>query len=159
MGLWLAIIPACSSGKQSTPTPPAQASPQPSASSNTAAGAAPGAAFQKWKNSQFVEAFKAAGLEAQDPRPMSKPQDYGKVPTIDVEGTQFTIPSLGEDGRGHIYSFASEDELEKMVKYYGDASADNFSWVYVKDNVLVQLDGRLDEEKAKLYEAAMGNVR
>jgi hypothetical protein len=45
------------------------------------------------------------------------------------------------------------------LKYYSDASADNFSWVYVKDNILVQLDGRLDEEKAKQYEAAIGNVK
>ena len=78
---------------------------------------------------------------------------------IDIEATQFDIPSVGEAGRAHIYNFASEDDLEKMIKFYADASADNFSWVYVKDNILVQIDGRLAEEKAKLYEAAMGNIK
>jgi hypothetical protein len=88
-----------------------------------------------------------------------QPEDYGAAPMIDIEAAQFDIPSVGEDGRAHIYSFASEGDLEKMIKYYADASADNFSWVYVKDNILVQIDGRLAEEKAKLYEAAIGNVR
>jgi hypothetical protein len=158
--LSLVLIPACTSGKQSSPTPAAPASPQPNASSKEAAGDAASPSFQKWKNSQVVDAFKAAGLEVENPRPMSKPQDYGAAPTIDIEATQFTIPSLGEGGGGgHVYSFASEDDLEKMVQYYANASTDNFSWVYVRDNILVQIDGRLPEEKAKQYEAALGNVR
>jgi hypothetical protein len=158
--LLVSVIAACSSGKRPNQPPRQEASPQPAASSNTeATGSAESASFQKWKNAQIIDAFKAAGLEAENPRPMSQPQDYGQIPMIDVEGTQFNMPSLGEDGIGHIYSFASEGEIEKMIKYYSDASTDNFSWVYVKDNILVQLDGRLDEEKAKQYEAAMGNIR
>ena len=100
-------------------------------------------------------------MEVVNPRPMSRqPKDYGTTPMIDIEATRFDIPSLGEEGGGvRIYSFASEDDLEKMIKYYADASAENFSWVYVKDNILVQIDGRLAEEKAKQYEAAMGNVK
>jgi hypothetical protein len=163
MCLSLVIITACTSCKQSSPTPPAApATPQPGDSAKEAAGGAASASFQKWKTSQVVNAFKAAGLEVENPRPMSKPQDYGAAPTIDAEATQFTIPSTGEGGgggRGHVYSFASEDDLEKMVQYYANASTDNFSWVYVRDNVLVQVDGQLPEEKAKQYEAALGNVR
>ena len=160
--LALAVISAaCStSEKQSNQPAPAQASPQPTVSSSPAAGAA-STGFQKWKTSQVVEAFKGAGLEVENPRPMSRrPEDYGTTPMIDIEATRFDIPSLGEDGGGvRIYSFTSEDDLEKMIKYYADASAENFSWVYVKDNILVQIDGRLAEEKAKQYEAAMGNVK
>ena len=155
--LSLIIISACSSGKQSN-QPPAQASPQPSVSSSEAAGGAASKSFQKWKNAQVIDAFKAARLEVENPRPMIKPKDYGAAPTIDVEATQFNIPSL-EGAGGHIYSFASEGDLEKMVEYYGNASTDNFSWVYVKDNILVQIDGRLAEEKARQYEAALGNVK
>ena len=156
--LSLLIISACTSGKQSGQPPAPPSSPPPAASSSEAAGAA-STSFQKWKTSQVVNAFKAAGLELENPRPMSKPKDYGAAPTIDTEATQFTIPSLGEGGGGHIYSFASEDNLEKMVQYYANASTDNFSWVYVKDNILVQIDGRLPEEKAKQYEAALSNVK
>ena len=155
--LSLVIISACTSSKQSNQTP-AQASPQPTASSNEATGGAARTSFQKWKPAQVIEAFKAAGLEVGNPRPMSKPKDYGAAPTLDTEAVQFTVPSL-EGAVGHIYSFASADDLEKMVEYYGNASADNFSWVYVRDNILVQLDGRLTEEKARQYEAALGNVK
>lgn len=154
--LSLIAMSACASREQ--PGSPAQASPQPNASASQAAPAA-SSSFQKWNNSQVVAAFKAAGLEVENPRPMSKPQDYGAAPTVATEGTQFTVPSLGEGGSGHIYSFASEDDLERMVQYYANASTDNFSWVYVRDNILVQVDGRLPEEKAKQYEAALGNVR
>jgi hypothetical protein len=161
VSLSLAIISAssCANRKQSTQSPATGASPQPAASSNTTAGAARSSSFQRWKNSQIIEAFKAAGLEVENPRQMTKPQDYGKIPAIDVECTQFAISLPEIDAAGHIFSFASEDQIEKMVQYYADASADNFSWVYVKDNILVQLDGRLEEEKAKQYEAAMGNVK
>jgi hypothetical protein len=158
--LSLPIIPACSSGKQSNQTTAPAGSPPPSAvSSNASTEGAAGTSFRKWKNAQIIAAFKAAGLEAENPRPMSKPQDYGQMPAIDVEGTQFNIPSAGEDALGHIYSFASEGDLEKMVAYYANASADNFSWVYVKDNILAQIDGRLEEDKAKKYEAAIGDVK
>jgi hypothetical protein len=116
--LLVSLISACSSGKQPNQPPRQEPSPQPAASSNTEAmGGAESASFQKWKNAQIIDAFKAAGLEAENPRLMSKPQDYGQIPSNDVEGTQFTMPSLGEDGIGHIYSFASEDEIEKMIKY------------------------------------------
>ena len=153
------ITAACTSGKQPNQPTPAQASPQPAVSSSPTAAGAASTVFQKWKSSQVVEAFKGAGLEVENPRPMNKPNDYGMIPMIDVEATRFDLPSVGEDGSTRIYNFASEGDLEKMIKYYAEASADNFSWVYVKDNILVQIDGRLAEEKAKQYEAAMGNVK
>ena len=156
--LSLLIISACASREQSSP-PGQQATTQPTASATEAAPAA-SPSFQKWNNSQVIAAFTAAGLEVENPRPMSKPQDYGNAPTASTEGTQFTVPSLGEGGGGgHVYSFASEDDLERMVQYYANASTDNFSWVYVRDNILVHIDGQLPEEKAKQYEAALGSVR
>jgi hypothetical protein len=155
--LSLLIFSACNSEKQ--PSPPAKATPQPTASASPSAGGAASTSFQKWRNSQVIDAFKAAGLEMENPRPMSKPTDYGAAPTVDTEATQFSIPSLAEGGGGHIYNFASDADLEKMIQYYANASTDNFSWVYVKDNILVQLDGRLTEERAKRYEAALSNVK
>ena len=157
LSLLFVIISACTSNKQSG-QPSTQTSPQPATSPAPTAGAT-GTSFQRWKNSQVIDAFKAAGLEIEDPRPMNKPKDYGPIPMSDLEGTQFNLPSSGEGAGGHIYSFASEGYLERMVKYYADMSADNFSWVLVKDNILVQIDGRLPEEKAKQYEAALGNLK
>jgi hypothetical protein len=157
ISLSLTFITACASRQQSN-QPPAQTSPQPAVSPSLATGAT-NTSFQKWKSSQVVDAFRTARLEIENPRLMTKPKDYGSSPMNDVEGTQFTLPSLGEDTSGHIYNFASENELERMVKYYADASANNFSWVLVKDNILVQIDGRLTEERVKQYEIALGNLK
>lgn len=49
--------------------------------------------FQKWTTEQVVEVFRAAGLEVENPRPMTK-DDYGMAPMRAVEATRFLIPSL-----------------------------------------------------------------
>lgn len=108
-------------------------------------------------STKVVQAFKSAGLEAENPRAMTK-DDYGLAPMAAKEGTRFFIPSLGENSGGRIMSFASQEDLERTRKYYDDlgkSSAAFFSWVFVKDNILVQINGSLPEEKAKRYEKAL----
>jgi hypothetical protein len=34
-----------------------------------------------------------------------------------------------------------------------------FSWVFVKDNIVVQINGDLPEEQAKKYEAALNGLK
>jgi len=104
-----------------------------------------------------IEAFKDAGLEVEGARPMTK-DDYGIAPMTAVEGTRFLIPSLCLDCGGRVFNFASPEDLEVTKAYYvelGRASAMFFSWVFVKDNILVQINGDLPEEKAKQYEATL----
>lgn len=106
-----------------------------------------------------VAAFKAVGLEAEDTRAM-KPDDYGLAPLIG-EGMRFFIPSLCEDCGGRIYAFDNQDDLEKMKTFYvtmGEESAILFSWVFTKDNILVQINGDLDEATARQYETALNNL-
>lgn len=113
--------------------------------------------FQKWRSPQVVNAFQGAGLEAENPRTMTK-DDYGMAPMTAVEGTRFLIPSLGQDSGGRILSFAAQQDLDLMRQYYvelGRSSALFFSWVFVSDNVLVQINGDLPEDKAMQYEAAL----
>ena len=62
--------------------------------------------YQKWVSMDVVDEFIAAGLEAEDPRPMTK-DDYGPAPMTAVEGTRFLIPSLCADCGGRIFSFSS----------------------------------------------------
>lgn len=84
--------------------------------------------------------------------------DYGLAPMTAVEGMRFLIPSLCPDCGGRVLSFASSEDLEVTKAYYaelGRASAIFFSWVFVKDNILVQINGDLPEEKAKQYEAVL----
>ena len=60
-----------------------------------------------------------------------------------------------------LFNFASPEDLEVTKAYYvelGRASAIFFSWVFVKDNILVQINGDLPEERAKQYEVALGAI-
>ena len=84
--------------------------------------------------------------------------DYGLAPMMAVEGIRFLIPSLCPDCGGRVLSFASPEDLEVTKMYYvelGRASAMFFSWVFVKNNILVQINGDLPEERAEQYEAAL----
>lgn len=130
-----------------TPTPEATQTPE----------ATPTLVFVRWNSAQVVDAFTAAGLEAENPRPMTV-DDYGFAPLVAIEGTRFLIPSLCSDCGGRILSFTSIEDLEKTRAYYvdlGKESAAFFSWTFVKDNILVQINGDLPEEQARQYEAAL----
>ena len=116
--------------------------------------------FVRWNSTQVVDAFIAAELEAGSPRPMTR-DDYGFAPLVAIEGTRFLIPSLCAECGGRIMSFASQGDLEKTRAYYvemGKESAAFFSWTFVKDNILVQINGDLLEDKALLYEAALDSM-
>lgn len=129
---------------------PMTVTPQPSATT----------IFSKWTSSRAIEAFKAAGLEAEDAKPMTV-DDYGLAPMVAIEGTRFLIPSICPDCGGRLFSFASAEELEITRKYYdmlGKGSAVFFSWLFVKDNLLVQINGDLPEEKAREYEAVLTSL-
>jgi len=129
------------------PTPTPEASPTPE--------------FIKWSTTDAAEAIAAAGLEFEDARPMTK-DDYGLAPLTAVEGVRFLVPSLCADCGGRLYSFASQADLRLMEDYYvklGRASAMFFSWVFVKDNILIQINGDLPEEIARQYEAALQDMR
>ena len=100
-----------------------------------------------------INAFKEAGLEAQQPYKMTK-DDYGMAPYV-CEGTRFLIPSLGENSGGRIFICDSNNHLDALQTYYtklGEASAIFFSWVFTKNNILVQINGDLAENIARQYE-------
>ena len=76
--------------------------------------------------------------------------------------TRFLVPSLGEDKGGRILVFANADDLASARDYYvklGESSAILFSWVFVKDNIVVQINGTLPEEQAKKYETALNGLK
>ena len=129
------------------PTPTPEASPTPE--------------FMKLSTADAADAIAATGLEFADPRPMTK-DDYGLAPLTAVEGVRFLVPSLCADCGGRLYSFAVQSDLQLMEDYYvelGRASAMFFSWVFVKDNILIQINGDLPEEIARQYEAALEEMR
>jgi hypothetical protein len=105
---------------------------------------------------RVLAAFHAAGLAAENAQAMTK-DDYGLAPLV-CTGTRFLIPTLGSDKGGRVFICPGTAERDALAEYYarlGKASAAFFSWVFVRDNVLVQLNGDLDETIARRYEAAL----
>lgn len=103
-----------------------------------------------------LERFRAAGLSADNVRPLTK-EDYGLAPFV-CEGQRFEIPALGDGKGGRVFVCASNADRDALKAYYdklGKSSAAFFSWVFVKDKMLVQINGQLDEATAKRYEAAL----
>lgn len=131
----------------STPTPTITPSPTPR--------------YDVWKVQQAQEAIISAGLEFENPINMTK-DDYGAAPMSAAEAVHFFIPSLCSDCGGRLFSFTSNEDLALMEHYYtelGRQSAWFFSWVFVKDNILLQINGDLPEETARKYEAAINSLK
>lgn len=136
------------------------------AETNTTAGVE-ASAYAKWNSTQAIEAFLAAGLEAERPYKMG-PRDYGLAP-YRGEGTRFIVPSLCAedeteepcDKGGRVLSFDNAEDQEAVRDYYvelGERSAVFFSWVFEKDNLVLQLNGDLEEEKAYAYNATLQSM-
>lgn len=113
--------------------------------------------FMVWDTQQVVDAFMAAGLEVSNPRQMTT-DDYGLVPMLATQGIRFFVPSVCSDCGGRIMSFTNEEDLIIVKDYYAQMArfgAVLFSWVFIKDNILVQINGELPEETARMYEVAL----
>jgi hypothetical protein len=106
---------------------------------------------------RVIDAFHAYDLEAENARPM-EPEDYGPAPQVAVEGTRFFMPFLGGEQGGRVMSFATQEDLEQVKSYYENLDTLPPPWLFVKDNILVQLHGDLTEEEAAEYEAALNSV-
>jgi hypothetical protein len=103
-----------------------------------------------------IAAFKAAGLEAEGERAMTQ-EDYGDAPFL-CSGTQFNLPSLGNDKLGRVFICERREELTSLKTFYnvrGQGNPELRSWTYSKENVLLQLDGSLPRDTAMQYEAAL----
>jgi hypothetical protein len=94
-------------------------------------------------------------------------KDLGFAPNTMKEGTRFIIPSLCTadenpcDKGGRAMSFQSSDDQKAMRDYYDglcNRSAALCSWVYEKDNLVVQINGDLPEDTAEQYDRALQAV-
>lgn len=107
-------------------------------------------------SADVIQAFKDAGLEAESTSEMTK-DDYGMAPYVCV-GTHFLVPTLGDGAGGRVFICENNKDRDALSAYYtelGKSSAAFFSWVFVKGNVVVQINGDLAEEIARKYEAAI----
>ncbi|MCA9872607.1 MAG: hypothetical protein KC441_03105 [Anaerolineales bacterium] len=106
-----------------------------------------------------ISAFRAAGLEAENAQPLTR-DDYGAAPYVG-QGVRFLIPSLCADCGGRVFALDNQKDLESVKTYYdalGESNALFFSWTFAKDNILVQINGDLDETTARQYETALNGL-
>jgi hypothetical protein len=107
---------------------------------------------------QIVEIFKTAGLEVGETFPMTN-ADYGPAPVTGVEGTRFILPSLCANCGGRLIRFDNSESQKKLHDYYVGLGNNNpvmFSWVFTKDNFLLQINGDISESQAKEYQRVLG---
>lgn len=103
-----------------------------------------------------ANAFKDAGLEAENVRPLTR-EEYGLAPFVGT-GTRFFVPSLGENNGGRIIVTETAEDADLIEAFYveaGQQSALFFSHVFRNGNIVVQINGDLPDETAAEYEAAL----
>jgi hypothetical protein len=168
--------PLASPSPKSSPSPTVKSSPavteKPSTDSNAPsqnlsgeklAASLSGSAsnLRRWRSDQVINLFKTVGLEVSNARSLSKDElTRTAVPATMRDAATFTIPSLCAVCGGSVYSFESQEALDRVKRYYESQNqgSGKISWVIVKDNVLVQLNGELPKNVHDKYEQVLKDL-
>lgn len=122
----------------------------------------PTALFPRWEATYVMRAIRRAGLVCEDIHLMA-PEEYGALPSLASQGVRFSTPSLCPECGGMVLSFDRVNTLEATKLYYLNASAPGepgaSSWVFVKDNVLVQLSGEIPRAQAIRYGSVLVHLK
>ena len=115
--------------------------------------------FNLWHPGDGIKAFNSAGLMV-DKVTLRKDQIDGLTMGMMVEATAFAIPVQGAPSaaRGILFCFQNEIDLQTMQSYYvslGKALPQYSSWIFVKDNMLLQINGDVPEAVANRYARAL----
>ncbi|MFO1443661.1 membrane lipoprotein lipid attachment site-containing protein [Bacillus sp. Bva_UNVM-123] len=112
---------------------------------------------EELSTAKVIEAFKEAGLEAEEPKQMTK-DDYGMAPMKAKDAQIVKLPSLCDDCNARVFNYEKEKDLDQMKAYYdelGKESAMLFSWTIKHKNILVQLNGDLPEDEYNKYKEVL----
>ena len=102
-----------------------------------------------------IAAFQLAGLEAENPRPLTR-DDYGTIPFVG-RATSFQIPSLGPDKGGRIF-VGSPEQIDGLTAHFAEqarASPAPHPYIFTIDNLLIEISGDMKAAQAAKYEAAL----
>lgn len=118
-----------------------------------ACGGVVGGSANDLSPSDVIEAFKDEGLPVEDARKMTK-DDFGMSPMKAKEAEIFTTPFVCDGCNVRVLSYDKASKLDEMKDYYdnlGEESAAFFSWTVKHKNILVQMNGDMDEEDYEKY--------
>lgn len=112
-----------------------------------------GSSTRQWTANDVLQAFHAAGLPYEIP---SLPKDERDPFSswMQVETKPFQIPNQGADASGMVLCFKNSRDLRRMQDYYtalGNALTQYRSWIFVRDNVLLQINRSVPEAVAARY--------
>lgn len=116
--------------------------------------------FHEWSISEVIGFFVNQGVEMVDLRTVID-SDYRPLPAKAKEGIKFRIPVNEKPLDGCILSFNVKHDLEKVRNHYLKLNKKGQlrSWTFVKDNILLVLDGRMPEKIARKYEEVLDNLK
>lgn len=119
------------------------------------------APYEKWTAQQVIDAFEAANLAVGEYR-KNDPLDLAGAPLLAVEHIRFFDPSRGQDAGGVVFSFRSQEDLDTVYKYHKDSgwydSGLYYPWVFVRANILLQINGILGKSEAQKYADVLANM-
>lgn len=119
---------------------------------------APAATEAMRRNSlDVIAAFHSAGLDAEVVRGTTKDERDGFSTGMVVDARRFRI-SDKEGEMGMVLCFESPGDLAQMRNYYqrlNRALPQFGSWLFVKDNVLLQINHEVPEQTARAYAAVL----
>ncbi|MBE0689604.1 MAG: hypothetical protein IH587_05720 [Anaerolineae bacterium] len=130
------------------------------AMTSLAAGCAPetaAPAFDRYQGQQVIDALNAAGAAVQNP--VQNMTAGRNAPTTFNNRIIFEIPRMAPDG-GQILTFRTRADLQAWEDYITSLRNDpdtrrSVIYVYVKDNVMLQLNANLTNAEATLYSDAL----
>lgn len=113
--------------------------------------------FRQWRTADALHAFQEAGLSVELVRlPRDERDAFSNL--VVMESRQFRIPNQGAQANGIILSFENQRDMRRMQDYYtalGEALPQYSSWVFVKGNLLLQINGSVPELVARRYAEAL----
>jgi|GEM_PF-2115080 len=117
--------------------------------------------FDKWSVNQVASAFKAAGLEVENPTNID-PSSI--APHTEKEFLGFAIPSQSTQfikSGGSIFSFSTKADMDTLKRFFdsfSSATAIGSAYVYIKDNIMVVIPSNIAKPIAEKYRAALENL-
>ncbi len=110
--------------------------------------------FQKYTAQNVVDAISKSGLSIES----VKDQQIGgsAAPATEVESKEFIIKSISPNG-GQILVFKDKKGLDSMKEWF-DKFPDLAPYVYVKGNVILQLNSGLPVSEAEKYKETLNKL-
>ncbi|HLU09424.1 MAG TPA: hypothetical protein VK003_07135 [Oceanobacillus sp.] len=116
--------------------------------------------FALFTAQDVIQAFSTAGLEVQA---VQRDMAVGRgAPNTFSERYVFEIPRIAPAG-GQILVFQTQEDLDAWQNYIAQLRADSSTrrevvYVYVKNNVMLQVNANLTTQEARAFENALENL-